>query len=328
MTLRCQWLSSITVMLCIIPLVGFSESTLLFQSGFEKDTYIADGMLDIHGIDKSTGFDWDATPTWIDSTRFVYLVNRDKNLSDFMETEIIEAVGPYDNKTKVLHFQSKADDPDHGSTSRSEYSLFGKKPPHNYQEGFCRYWMKLQSDLPKRIPYEKGSPWYMIMEWKEPNSGIKKSAEECKKLGGTKGGSNNYRININIKKDANSSDFYWQIIGQHPQPCRVTEWSFDNRSVEVPFGKWFLVEAYMKQHKTDGRVFFAVNGEVVLDTNNTNPEGFDGRTQHKDNPMPLRFWSIFKIYHNKEWYKKGPTNQWYDDVELWSSFPPGHYANQ
>jgi hypothetical protein len=168
----------------------------------------------------------------------------------------------------------------------------------------------------------------MIMEWKEPNSGIRKSAEECKKIGGTQGGSNNYRININIRKDTNSSDFYWQIIGQHPQPCRVTEWKYDNHDIEVPFGKWFLVEAYMKQHKSDGRVFFAVNGEVVLDTKHIQPDGFEGRTQHKDNPMPLRFWSIFKIYHDTDWYEQGPTNQWYDDVELWSSFPPGHYANE
>lgn len=304
------------------------ESKLLLHSGFENNTNISADMRDIHGIDQTTGFDWDATPAWIDSTRLVYLVNRDKKLSEFMETDIVEAIGPHGNKTRVLHFQNKADDPDRSSTSRTEYSLFGRKPPHNYREGFCRYYMKLPGNLADRVPYEKRAPWYMIMEWKEPNSGMRLSAEECKKRGGTKGGSNNYRINIHIRKEEHSHDFYWQVTGQHPQPCRVTEWTSIDYTHKVPLGEWFLVEAYMKQHKTDGRVFFAVNGHVILDTDQTRPKGFTGRTQHKENPLPLRFWSIFKSYHDTDWHKTGPTHQWYDDVEVWSSFPPGYFEKK
>ncbi|MCP5109924.1 MAG: hypothetical protein GY953_03720, partial [bacterium] len=37
-----------------------------------------------------------------------------------------------------------------------------------------------------------------------------------------------------------------------------------------------------------------------------------------------KFWSIFKNYHGKQWLEKGPTGQWVDDVEIWTSFPPGH----
>lgn len=232
-----------------------SQSTLLFKSGFESGTYIPNDMLDIHGVGQVSGFDWDRTPSWIKSSRLVYLVNRDKDLKHYMESEKIDAIGPHGNKTRVLHIINKADDPDHGSTSRTEFSYFGQKPPRNYKEGFCRYWRKLAEEVPKRIPFDERSPWYMIMEWKESNSGIRKSAEECKKMGGTEGGSNNYRINIHIRKDENETDFYWQISGQHPQPCRVTEWSYINEDIKVPFGEWFLVEAYMKQHQTDGRVF-------------------------------------------------------------------------
>ena len=80
----------------------------------------------------------------------------------------------------------------------------------------------------------------------------------------------------------------------------------------------------MKKHASAGRVYFAVDGQVVLDTRKTTPEGFSGRTEHADNPLELAFWSPMKNYHGMEWNRKGPVSQWYDDFELWSGFPPGH----
>ena len=82
----------------------------------------------------------------------------------------------------------------------------------------------------------------------------------------------------------------------------------------------------MKKHTTQGRVYFAVNGQVVLDTEQTQPAGFNGRTQHADNPLELSFWSPLKNYHGMDWNRKGPISQWYDDFELWTDFPPGHSA--
>jgi hypothetical protein len=84
----------------------------------------------------------------------------------------------------------------------------------------------------------------------------------------------------------------------------------------------------MKKHATNGRVYFAVNGEVVLDTHQTRPKDFTGRTQHADNPLELRFWSPMKNYHSMAWNRRGPVSQWYDDFELWTSFPPGHPATR
>lgn len=189
--------------------------------------------------------------------------------------------------------------------------------------------MKLQDNLNKIFSFEEEAPWYMIMEWKEPNSGIQKSKEECKTCcDADKGGTNNYRININLRKDKNSDQLYWALRGEHPQPCRVTEWIYSDKTTEVPLGEWFLVEAYLKKDATDGRIYFAVNGKVVLDTDVRRPEGFTGRTQHEDNPLPLHFWSPMKNYHGMSWNKKGPVSQWYDDFELWSSFPPEHPASE
>jgi hypothetical protein len=106
----------------------------------------------------------------------------------------------------------------------------------------------------------------------------------------------------------------------------IKEWTYINNQEIVPFGKWFQVEAYLKKHESEGRVYFSVNSQIILDTHIVWPEGFTGRTQHNDNPMPLRFWSPMKNYHSMEWNKDGPICQWYDDFELWSSFPPGHPA--
>lgn len=298
---------------------------LLFKSGFEEGVTISPDMNDIHGEDRS--YSWDATPDWIKSSNFVYLVNNTEHLTEFMESSVVLTTGHDGTETHVLCLTNKADDPDQRATSRNEYSFFSKGVPNDYKEGYVRYWMKLQDDLDQRIPYEKESSWYVMMEWKEPDSGNRLSKEECQDCcDAGKGGTNNYRININLRKGENSGQLYWDIRAERPQPCRVLEWTYANKTVRVPLGQWFLVEAYMKKSVTNGRVYFAVNGQVVLDTDETKPVGFTGRTEHPDNPLPLLFWSPMKNYHNMEWNEKGPISQWYDDFELWSSFPPGHPA--
>jgi hypothetical protein len=304
----------------------FGQGHLLLKSGFEGDVRVTQDMLDITGIDPDSGFNWDATPAWIESSRFAYLVQKDKTLSDYMASSIETIIGPHGNQTRVLRMENRADDPDQPSTSRNEYSFFMKPPPQEYREGYVRYWMKLQGNLAQLLPNDKATPWYMIMEWKEPDSGIRKSAAECKACGEGAGGSNNYRINIGLQREVHATQFRWVVMGEHPQPCRKTEWKYVSPDVQVPLGRWFLVEAYMQKHATAGRVYFAVNGQVVLDTRVTTPLGFTGRTEHADNPLPLKFWSPLKNYHSMSWNQMGPVSQWYDDFELWSSFPPGHPA--
>jgi hypothetical protein len=123
-------------------------------------------------------------------------------------------------------------------------------------------------------------------------------------------------MNIGLAQDAESRDLYWVATGEQVQPVRQIEWQARNASVDVPLGEWFLVEAYYKRHPTDGRVFLAVDGEVVFDVT--------ARTQHRDDPQPLNFWSVFKLYHDPSWWAAGPTEQWYDDLEIWTSFPPDY----
>jgi hypothetical protein len=303
---------------------GETHGRLLLKSGFENGVSVSSDKLRMTGSDVA-GYSWDQAPDWIKSSGFVYLVKPDKNLADYMDSFLEKTTGPQGKETTVLCMKNKADDPDQPADSRNEFSFFSKEKPDDFKEGYVRYWMKLQDNLNELFSFEEEAPWYMIMEWKEPDSGIRKSKEECETCcNADKGGTNNYRININLKKDKNSDQLYWAIRGEHPQPCRVTEWIYADKTTGVPLGEWFLVEAYLKKDAVDGRVYFAVNGQVVLDTDVKRPEGFTGRTQHKDNPLPLHFWSPLKNYHAMSWNRKGPVSQWYDDFELWSSFPPEH----
>ena len=304
-----------------VPAAG----TLLLKSGFEDGVRITDDLNAIAGADVP-GYAWDKVPQW-ESSRFVYVIGRGRKVADFMESIIERQIGPQGRETRVLRLVNKADDPDHSSTSRNEFSFFAPNPPNEYREGYVRYWMKLQPNLMELVPPAKSPPWYMILEWKEPNANTSKSAPECRECcGAAAGGTNNYRINIGLQRKPGATAFEWVVRGERPQPCRVEEWRHENATVKVPLGEWFLVEAYLKKHARDGRVYFAVNGQVVLDTAATKPRGFTGRTEHPDNPLPLRFWSPMKNYHGMEWNAQGPVSQWYDDFELWSSFPPGHPA--
>lgn len=257
----------------------------------------------ISGLDTKTNYDWDKDLPCAHS-HFVYLIG-DHHPDAHVVSEIVTVEGRDGNPTRALHTSVKADYVPGKSTTRNEWSMFYDEGDHLYEEGYVKYWMKLEDDFIERYPPEPPN-WRMMMEWKEPDSGTTTS----------KGGTNNYRINIHIVMREGRP--LWQVIGQEVQPVRMTEWEEINGDHTVPVGRWFQVEAYMKKHASDGRVWFAVDGETICD--------YRGRTEHKDNPLPLKFWSIFKQYHGTNWILQKQTHQWVDDLELWSAFPPGHQS--
>jgi hypothetical protein len=282
------------------PVVG----ELLFASGFSDGVTISEDLLDINGVDAETGFSWDDTPAWIERTNFYYAVQDDADIPEFMDTEIIEVDGPEGTPTRVLHLVNKGNDPDKSSTSRAELSFFGRDGEGDFDEGYIRYWTRLQPDLDQVVPDGVEPRLYYLLESKDRAPG---------QTGAGKGHSG-IRINIGLTQDPETRELYWVATGEQVQPIRQIEWQNRNTSVEVPLGEWFLVEAYLRRHPTDGRVYFAVDGEVVFD--------ITVRTQHADEPRSLLFWSPFKLYHDESWWGAGPTEQWFDDLELWTGLPP------
>ncbi len=307
-----------------------TQAQRLIHSGFESGVTITSDLDNITGVDQSTGYDWSSNPSWIESSRFVYLIDKDTPPGRFQDSKIIETQGPHGNTTRVLQMTNIGNDPAHGSRSRNEYSLFGHRDDsgENFKEGYVRYWMKLD-DIASRIPFGDYSKFYMIMEWKEGDSGNRYSTAQCQDCcDGSAGGTNNYRTSIYIRKERNESVFRWRIKGEQVQPCRVGEWSYTNPTEYVIFDEWFLVEAYFRKDAADGRLVFAINGRIVLDTDQTKPEGFTGRTQHASNPLPLKFWSPMKNYFDHEWSEEGPISQYYDDFELWEQIPDNAFTQQ
>lgn len=276
---------------------------LLFASGFSDGTEISEDLLDIVGIDSDTGFSWDDTPAWIESNALYYAVDNDENISQFQETNIVEAPGPDGSTSRVLHLVNKGDDPDKPSTSRTEWSLFGREDGTTFNEGYIRYWTRLQPDLDQVVPDGVEPRLYYLMESKDRAPGAT----------GSGSGHSGFRINIGLSQDTETRELYWVATGEQVQPERVIEWQSRNTTVDVPLGEWFLIEAYQYRHPTDGKVYVAVNGEVVFD--------LTVRTQHRDQPRPLLFWSPIKLYHDESWWAAGPTEQWYDDIEVWSGLP-------
>lgn len=289
-----------------VPSPPAGPPELLLSSGFDEGVSVDDELADIHGVDTETGFDWDDDPAWVDRSEFYHAVRSD-DLTEFIDSEIVETTGPDGEPTRALHLINKGDDPDEPSTTRNEFSFFSEDAPDDLKEGFVRYWTKLQPDLDTIVGTGDESRVYYLMETKDRDLGSQ----------GTDEGFSSFRTNVGLARD-DDGRLYWVATGEQVQPEREIVWQSRNDTVEVPLGEWFLVEAYLRRGSPDGRLYFAVDGQTVFDVS--------APMSHLDDPQPHLFWSIFKLYHDPAWWASGPTEQWYDDVELWSSFPPDHPA--
>jgi len=172
-------------------------------------------------------------------------------------------------------------------------------------------------------PKNERSPFYILMEWMERVS-PSNTEEATRRSDGDDVGTSNYRIHVGIEKPKGSALYYWVVRAEQVRPWRRAEWKHLSNEHPVRFGEWMLVEAYFKKHRSKGRVFLAVDGEAILDTLYHRPKGFSGRTEHRTNPQPLKSWAVMKNYHDMRWNESGAVSQWYDNFELWSSFPPGY----
>lgn len=280
------------------------EAELLFASGFAEGTEITPDLLDIVGTDSETGFSWDDTPGWVESTGFFYAIRDAADIPELMTTEIIEADGPTGSPSRILHLVNRGDDPEEPATSRNELSFFGREEGTTFDEGYIRYWTRLQPNLDEVVPDGVAPNLYYLMESKDRAPGKT----------GTGSGHSGFRINIGLSQDPETRKLFWVATGEQVQPQRIIDWQSRNEQVEVPLGEWFEIEAYMRRHPTDGRVYLAINGETVFDLTVS--------TQHRDSPRELLFWSPFKLYHDPAWGSAGPTEQWYDDLEIWRGAPP------
>jgi hypothetical protein len=280
------------------------------KSGFEEGVEISydepTRQLDrLVGRDHLTGFDW-SKDVPAAKANFFNLV-RNERPGDYVRTELRDVEGRDGKSTRALRMEVTAKDPAlkaPGLLNRNEYSLFKPK----YDQAYTRYGMKLQDNYLEFCPKDHAKSWRMFFEVKEPDSGVARVHASDNRHTGT----NNYRISCYIRRKP-EGELYWHVRGEAPQPVRTVDWEIFNDEVPVPVGRWFLVEILFR-HTEDGMMWLAIDGQQVA--------YHRGRARHPTNPLPIGFWSPFKLYLGLDWLQRGPAYQWIDDVEFWPDAPP------
>ncbi len=107
------------------------------------------------------------------------------------------------------------------------------------------------------------------------------------------------RWGLSINKDAPvGSQLYWVCYGEYMQPATLTGqdiFKYTNKTVPIPFGKWFTLDLYLKRGD-------ATNGHMTV---KITPDGgatttlfdFTGATMYPGKPaLWLDTWQPFKLY--------------------------------
>lgn len=297
-----------------LPAFGADPARLLFKSGFEGDTRIAPGTIrretatnrhHLAGRDHTTGFEWReslAGAGLVNDAFFQYVISPQAVPETFVTTEIRTMPGPRGTPSRVLYLGVKGDDQTTRALSRNELDLY---PTPAWRQGYARYWMFMHPDMLEKA--QKDS-WVMVMEWKEPRNPDVST-----------GGTNNWRTNITLSSD-DDERLVWKFLRQEVQPQRRDEQAIVDVAAPVPVGRWFQLEAFWRWGR-EGRIWFAIDGRTLFDQ--------AGRFEHAKTPLGLGFWALFKNYRHQHFYDADLSDgdeSWfaYDDVEIWSDFPPGH----
>jgi hypothetical protein len=218
-------------------------------------------------------------------------------LPSYMENRLQTVTGPTGASTRALYSvvnQSVGGANQNWDVTQNDFIIF---PQTAINDLYIRYWMKLPSDLLSRMTVNN---WAArgITDWKTGPLG---------------GGGGDRRFIVSIYGDKASNKIYWYGALDNVanlEPNRVVYWEQNNTSVPVPVGAWFKVEVFVHRSSgSDGRLWFAVNGQTVFD-------------RYGSNIGPLgQSWNRIMAFLN---YSSGmllPSQMWVDDFEVWNGFP-------
>ncbi len=296
-------MKKIWMVMCTIFMIAFSfphqinaddaeqgekqDSILLFKSGFEKGVYLEEPYTgdteiwwqEIKGSDVD-GFSW-PIKIWNHSGILQMIVGRDKNIWEYIENRMEYVVGPDNRSTRALHQIIKRYDYDYGCT-QDPYIIY----TNGTEKGdlYIKYDLKFPSNL-KELLGKDG--WLTFCEWKTVDD---------------------YRLAFYVYSDE-YGDLYWYVHGDSnvngDEPYEEY-WYEENRSVEVPQGKWFTVEIYWhRSEDEEGRVWWAIDGKTIVDHRGPNKIS-----------SPINAIMIFTAYSSAEYF-----HQWIDNIEIWNGFP-------
>lgn len=274
---------------------------LQFASGFEADTRTE--SVYIRGKDRSSAVqhnDWDAIAS---------LLGWPERANAFFEGGAM-AVGPdpLDANNKVLHLHNTEIV---NNRARSQWTIkqvtgwTDPGGPNRFGEQFYRFRVYIPEEIVTFYSTDERAEWYMIWEshsWESEDT----------------------RHGIYLHKHKDADQWHFRAMQQRPAGGTVIWENTAQQHIAVPFGQWFTMEILFKYHQTDGEFYVALvttsGGRQLLGR-------LRGQTQFD---TKLRDQMIFKMYHHANYITRSKaaggdgTHQYYDDLEIWSSYPPGY----
>ncbi len=276
-------------------------SNLLFWSGFESSAAVqpvaqancwGTGCWQaISGTDSSTGFAWPPS-IWGGGGYLMQLADTPTDatsIGKYMFDQILSVTGHKGSPTQALFSQITqsgccgSDPQGWGSTSNSLVLL----PATEAGEMYLSYWLKVQPGLLQQLTPQS---WRFVFSWKT---------------------SGDYRTVLTVATWGGLEP-YWQAIGDNAANGGLPYqkyWEVDNHAVPVPLGQWFKLEVFWHRSSGgDGRIWMAVNGQVICDRLGPNM-GVD------NDPINRIF--VSGVYGGGGY----PMYQWMDDLQIWDGFP-------
>jgi hypothetical protein len=313
-----------TALLALSVDVGRAEAPrgqLLFSSGFEGAISLVPPVncwgtgcwQDIAGLDTLTHFTWPVS-LWGGSSKFLLLTDpvtiTPLTLGNYIVNRIDTVTGHRGDQTRVLYQEISRNvngtGPMGTSPEQNELQLL---PQADTGDLYVSYWVKLQPDLVAKMNNLPDGPGIS-------GGGTWRSFFALKTGGQTAWGdpadNGDYRVEAYVMTYGGGQP-YWTILGDNNAgggAPLVNSWSVENRSVPVPAGQWFKFEFFSHRSAgADGRVWMAVNGQVVANRLGANVGAWN---------MPVNRIMAPMVYSGSAM----PIYQWIDDLEVWNGFPP------
>ncbi len=278
------------------------SANLLFSSGFESLTVLSPpsnffgsgAWQDIVGADSTSGFTWPPNIWGGGPTHFQMIVSAPvdaTNIGNYIFNQIQTVTGHKGTPTRALYQQITQKG---GSYIQDVLML---QPASEQGDLYISFWMKFQPDLLAKMTPQN---WRALFEWKT-------AGDDYRMIAGV------YSWDDGCGGNKPNGALFWRLAGDRIPDFGLPYlefWRVDNCSNAVPVDQWFKFEVFWHRSSgADGRVWMAVNGQVIADHYGSN-KGV--------NNAPINRIFMPNLYSDTPY----PIYQWIDDVEIWDGFPP------
>jgi hypothetical protein len=283
-----------------------------FWSGFESNTVLAAPTScwstgcwqSITGTDNSTAYAW---PPYDPTTNPLFQLLADNRtgtmdpstIGSYMFNQILPVTGHEGTTIMALYSQVTQSgccggDPQGGGATQNNFVLHPTSEPG---DTYMSYWFKYQPDLDRQLA---NGGFRSLFVWKTGTTP------------GTDDG--DYRVVAEVATwncpGSPTPPYCWLIQADNAaggNPILIVYWTTTS-AVPVPIGEWFKFETFWHRSTgSDGRVWMAVNGQVIVDAR--------GANKITD---PINRVYVSTVYGAGAY----PQYQWMDDFQIWAgTFP-------